>query len=263
MTPALSAWIESPDPGISTSTTVSAWSMMSTSAWPTPTVSSSTRSRPEASISSAACSAASLSPPSAPRLAIERMNTPGIEEVVGEADPVAEQGALGERRRGVDREHGDRPLPLALELRDRVRAASTCRRPGGPVKPMIGGPPGLRIDLADELPALGIVVLDERDRPRQRAPVAVEQALGEGLVGAAHAAPAIMPGSRGPSRRILRFAAASATTVTGAPGGRRSTCRSPARRRRSAGARWRSCASPAPTTCSAGATRAGRRAGCG
>ena len=60
ITPALSAWIESPEPGISTSTTVSAWSMMSTSAWPTPTVSSSTMSRPDASISSAACSAASL-----------------------------------------------------------------------------------------------------------------------------------------------------------------------------------------------------------
>ena len=62
---------------MSTSTTVSAWSITSTSACPTPTVSSNTTSRPEASISSAAWSAASLSPPSAPRLAIERMNTPG------------------------------------------------------------------------------------------------------------------------------------------------------------------------------------------
>ena len=59
-----------------TSTTVSAWSMTSTSAWPTPTVSRNTSSLPAASISSAACSAASLSPPSAPRLAIERMKTP-------------------------------------------------------------------------------------------------------------------------------------------------------------------------------------------
>ena len=32
ITPAFSAWIESPEPGCSTSTTVSAWSMMSTSA---------------------------------------------------------------------------------------------------------------------------------------------------------------------------------------------------------------------------------------
>jgi hypothetical protein len=62
---------------MSTSTMVSAWSMMSTSAWPTPTVSRKTSSLPAASISSAACSAASLRPPSAPRLAIERMKTPG------------------------------------------------------------------------------------------------------------------------------------------------------------------------------------------
>ena len=34
ITPAFSAWIESPEPGISTSTIVSAWSMMSISAWP-------------------------------------------------------------------------------------------------------------------------------------------------------------------------------------------------------------------------------------
>ena len=42
ITPALSAWIESPDPGISASTIVSAWSTTSISPWPTPTVSSST-----------------------------------------------------------------------------------------------------------------------------------------------------------------------------------------------------------------------------
>ena len=73
ITPALSAWIESPLPGISTSTTVSAWSMMSTSACPTPTVSRNTSSLPLASMRSAAWSVASESPPSEPRLAIERM----------------------------------------------------------------------------------------------------------------------------------------------------------------------------------------------
>ena len=73
MTPAFSAWIESPLPGISTSTTVSAWSMMSTSACPTPTVSRKTSSLPLASIRSAACKVASDRPPSEPRLAIERM----------------------------------------------------------------------------------------------------------------------------------------------------------------------------------------------
>ena len=42
-----------------------------------------------------------------------------------------------------------------------------------------GGRAGVRVDLAHELPALGAVVLDERDRARQRAAVAGEQALGE------------------------------------------------------------------------------------
>src|ERR671923_95527 len=69
--------MESPEPGISASTIVSAWSTTSTSPCPTPTVSSSTSSLPEASISRAAWSAASARPPSEPRVAIERMNTPG------------------------------------------------------------------------------------------------------------------------------------------------------------------------------------------
>jgi hypothetical protein len=51
--------------------------MMSTSACPTPTVSRKTSSFPLASIRSAAWSVASDSPPSEPRLAMERMKTPG------------------------------------------------------------------------------------------------------------------------------------------------------------------------------------------
>ena len=51
--------------------------------------------------------------------------------------------------------------------------------PGGPGEADDLGPAGVRVDLADELPALGAVVLDERDRARERATVAVEQALGE------------------------------------------------------------------------------------
>src|SRR5262249_32701312 len=46
-----------------------------------------------------------------------------------------------------------------------------------------GRVPGVRIDLSDELPALRAVVLDECYRPRQRAAVAVEQALCERRVG--------------------------------------------------------------------------------
>ena len=51
--------------------------------------------------------------------------------------------------------------------------------PGGPVKPTTRACPVLGIDLANQRPALRVVVLHERDRPSQRAPVAREQALGE------------------------------------------------------------------------------------
>ena len=50
--------------------------------------------------------------------------------------------------------------------------------PGRPGEADDLGAAGVRVDLADELPALGAVVLDERDRARERAAVAVEQALG-------------------------------------------------------------------------------------
>ena len=49
----------------------------STSSWPTPTVSTSTQSKPAASSRSTASRVARASPPIAPRVAIERMKTPG------------------------------------------------------------------------------------------------------------------------------------------------------------------------------------------
>ena len=77
MIPALSAWIESPEPGISTSTTVSAIPMTSTSLCPAPTVSRKTSSFPAASRMSSACRVVSASPPRCPRVPIERMKTSG------------------------------------------------------------------------------------------------------------------------------------------------------------------------------------------
>ena len=77
MIPAFSAWIESPEPGISTSSTVSAIPITSTSLWPVPTVSTKTMSFPAASRTSSAWSVASASPPRCPRVPIERMKTSG------------------------------------------------------------------------------------------------------------------------------------------------------------------------------------------
>src|SRR5690242_13139811 len=77
ITPALSVWMASPDSGTSTSTVVSALRAMSSSVWPTPTVSTRMRANPNASSRSAASSVVVARPPCAPRVAIERMKTCG------------------------------------------------------------------------------------------------------------------------------------------------------------------------------------------
>src|SRR6185503_15285462 len=101
-----------------------------------------------------------------------------VEEVVGEADPVAQQRALGERRARVDREDRDLALLPARVLDEPAdqRGLAHARRPG---EAHDRRAPGLRVDLAHERPALRVVVLDQRDRARQRTLVAREQALGE------------------------------------------------------------------------------------
>ena len=75
--PALRAWMSSPSPGTLTTTTVCARRITSTSSCPTPTVSATTRFQPAASSRSTASAAARQSPPSAPRVAMLRMKTPG------------------------------------------------------------------------------------------------------------------------------------------------------------------------------------------
>ena len=239
--------------------------MMSTSAWPTPTVSSSTTSRPDASISSAAWSVASLSPPSAPRLAIERMNTPGSRKwsVRRIRSPSSAPFVNGE----------EGSIDSTATVRSRARSSFVSApssvdlpRPGGPVKPMHRRPAGARIDLADQRPALGVVVLDQRDR---RAPARDGRRRAAALRAIRRRRPsrrAIMPVMRrdrpsepSPTRaRIPRVQSVSTeqlerTRAGGIPinAGDRplrpaTAARRPARR---------SCASPASTTCSGPATR--------
>ena len=76
MMPALSACTSSPVPGTSITIETSAVRTMSTSSWPTPTVSMRTTSLPAASSTSAASLVARASPPRWPRVAMLRMNTP-------------------------------------------------------------------------------------------------------------------------------------------------------------------------------------------
>ncbi len=168
-----------------------------------------------------------------------------VEEVLGEADAVAQQRALGERRGGVDRQHADAAPRFAARLRERAdqRRLADAGRPG---EADDGGLARVGIDLLDQLPALRAVVLDERDRARQRAAVAVEQALRECGI-------ELRVGHRGRNhRRAIRFpcdgAARRRTRDRDAP--RRSPTRCGARPRRCTAGRSRCCASCAPTTCS-------------
>ena len=70
-------WMPSPDSGTSTTTVVSASLTMSSSVWPTPTVSTRTQSKPAASRSFCVSAVARARPPRLPRVAMLRMNTPG------------------------------------------------------------------------------------------------------------------------------------------------------------------------------------------
>src|SRR5207253_796923 len=75
--PAFIVWTASPVIGISTTTVVCARVAISTSLCPAPTVSTNTMSMPSASRTRTASKVARASPPAWPRVAIDRMNTPG------------------------------------------------------------------------------------------------------------------------------------------------------------------------------------------
>src|SRR5207247_2948841 len=99
-----------------------------------------------------------------------------VEEVVGEADPVAEERARAERARGVDRDHPDRPprrAQVADERADQARLADS-RRPRYADDVRVAR---VRVEVADELAGERLAVLDERDRPCKRAPGARTGAL--------------------------------------------------------------------------------------
>ena len=100
--PALMIWTASPLAGVVTTTVVSAVSMTSSSDWPTPTVSSRHRSRPEASRRRIASRAAAASPPRCPRAAMLRMKTPGSSVCADHSDAIAQDRPPGERARGID-----------------------------------------------------------------------------------------------------------------------------------------------------------------
>jgi hypothetical protein len=104
----------------------------------------------------------------------------GVEEVVGEPDPVAEQGSVREGARRVDGDDADAPVALADvtdERRDETRLADA----GWACDPDRVRLAGVGVDLANELVGERVAVLDQRDRPRERAPVARANARHERL----------------------------------------------------------------------------------
>src|SRR5690606_7161773 len=134
-TPALTAWIPSPAPGASSTTTVSASRTMSTSDCPTPTVSISTTSNPAASSTRTACGVDQDSPPSCPRVASERMKTPGSVacSVIRMRSP-----SSAPPENGDDGSIASTPtrLPCSRKAPRSIDVDVDLPTPGGPVSPM-------------------------------------------------------------------------------------------------------------------------------
>ena len=129
----------------------------------------------------------------------------GIEEVVDEADPVAEQRALRERARRIDRDDADRQLeaPNVPDERSDQRGLADARRAGDTDRER---GPGLRVELLDDAPG-------RRDRDSRRA-----------------RSSARAPGGRPPARR-RRAARGSRDDAPSAPLYGTSTSLSDSRRR--------------------------------
>ena len=128
MIPAFSAWIESPEPGISTSTTVSAiadhldLALAGADRLEEDEVLAG-RVEHEQRLQRRLREAAEVA-----ARAHRADEDAGVEEVVGQADAVAEQRAVRERARRVDGDHADRPLLSRARGRRARRSGSTCRR---------------------------------------------------------------------------------------------------------------------------------------
>ena len=136
MRPALSVWIESPDSGTRTTTRRVGGARDVQLALPDADGLDQHAVEAERVEHVAQLSrVAAASPPSEPRVAIERMKTPGIERDRFHADAIAEQRAAGERRRGVHRDdaHGE---PGGAPLAARRVTSVLFPAPGGPVIPM-------------------------------------------------------------------------------------------------------------------------------
>src|SRR5947209_10778375 len=139
-TPALSTCTESPLPGCSATSVVSATSAISISDCPTPTVSTSTTSLPNASISDTASAVAPASPPRCPRDAIDRMNTSlsvkcSVRRMRSPRSAPCENGELGST------EITPTVLPSLRTCATIADISLDFPTPGGPVRPTVTARP--------------------------------------------------------------------------------------------------------------------------
>src|SRR6266571_831771 len=132
--PAFIVWTTSPVRGISTTTVVCARVAISTSLCPAPTVSTNTTSMPSASSTRTASNVARASPPACPRVAIDRMKTPGSTPVSAirmrsPSTAPPEYGDVGSTATTPTF------LSFARNVRTRRLISELFPAPGGPVNP--------------------------------------------------------------------------------------------------------------------------------
>src|SRR6266540_1303976 len=132
--PAFIVWTTSPVRGISTTTVVWARVAISTSLCPAPTVSTNTTSMPSASSTRTASNVARASPPACPRVAMDRMKTPGSTPVSAmrmrsPSTAPPEYGDVGSTATTPTF------LSFARNVRTRRLISELFPAPGGPVNP--------------------------------------------------------------------------------------------------------------------------------
>ena len=151
MIPAFSACTASPEPGISTSTTVSAAVATPISFWPGADRLDEDDVLPggvedehglQRRLGEAARVAAG---------AHRADEHAGVEEVLGEPDPVAEERAAGERARRVDRDHARPSSPRRAHVGDERRDQARLADAGSSGEADDAGAAGAAVEQADEL----------------------------------------------------------------------------------------------------------------
>ena len=228
----------SPAPGASSSTNTSTMPATATSDWPTPTVSTSTTSKPAASHTSIASRVRRATPPSVPPDGDGRMNASRPARQLLHARLVAEDRTAA-RARSTGRPRAPPPrCPASTRCRPSASMNVDFPAPGAPLMPTrVAAPVAGRSSSssADRVVAMiGARRLDERDRARERAPVAGAHRVGERSSRSSRSsrgrrcAGAPTPGSptrRGgmllPGPKIARDARVVQEVVVGARGSRR------------------------------------------